>query len=65
MGDDDCKYHVDHESRIKNLEVSLGKLQDARVNPGLWLGIFSFLGMCFSSIGNVIGQALNAYFKTI
>lgn len=60
---DDCKYHVDHESRIKNLEIAEAKYQDTRVNPGLWLGIFSFLGICLSSLGNVLGQIFSAYFK--
>lgn len=58
-----CPHHSDHESRIKRLESEVKELQAARVNPGLWLGLFSFLGIIFSTIGSTIGVILNAYFK--
>lgn len=63
MGEEDCKHHVDHETRIKNLEIAESKRQDSRVNPGLWLGIFSFLGICFSTFGVIIARLIDVYFK--
>lgn len=38
-------------------------MDDKKLNPGIWLGIFSFLGVIVSTIGNTIGAALTAYFK--
>lgn len=59
----DCKFHPDHETRIKRLETEMKELRDSRVHPGIWLGIFSFLGVIFSTIGSIIGALLNVYFK--
>lgn len=53
---DDCKYHYDHESRIKRMETLLQKVEDAKVNPGWWLGLFSFLGIVFATVGNILGR---------
>ena len=56
MSDIKCPFHYDHENRIKRLE-------DNKVNPGVWLGIFSFLGVIFTVLGNLAGQIISAYFK--
>lgn len=55
-----CPYHSDHENRIKRLE---NHMDDKKLNPGIWLGIFSFLGVIVSTIGSTLGAVINAYFK--
>lgn len=56
---DTCKYHVDHETRIKNLEVGVKELQRSQINPAIWVALLSFCG----TVGTVIGQVLIAYVK--
>lgn len=56
-----CKYHEDHSSRIRRLEAEVKDLRDSRMNPGIWLGLFSLLGVIFSSIGSAIGAVVSAY----
>jgi hypothetical protein len=38
-------------------------MDDKKINPGIWLGIFSFLGVIVSTIGSTLGAVINAYFK--
>lgn len=56
---ENCKYHVDHESRIKNLEVDVRELKLSRISPAIWVALLSFCG----TVGTVIGQVLIAYVK--
>jgi hypothetical protein len=59
MGDPKCPYHYDHENRLKNLEVKANE----KISPVIWVGLLSFLGVLFSTIGSLLGIVLNAYFK--
>ena len=59
----DCRYHTDHESRISRLESDMKELISRQIHPGLWLGLFSFFGVCFSTIGSIVGVILSAYLK--
>jgi len=63
MGDADCRYHVDHETRIKNLENDVKDLKGSKINPAVWVGLFGFFGTIFSVIGKILGDLLQVYFK--
>ena len=55
--DTTCKFHVDHENRLKNLEVNVKELEKSRINPAVWVALLSFCG----TVGTVIGQVLIKY----
>ena len=60
---DACPYHKDHDTRINRLETIVQKLEDQRINPGFWLGLFSLMGIIFSTVGNLLGQYISAFVK--
>ena len=55
----DCKYHVDHENRIKNTEARVKELEKSRINPAVWVALLAFC----STMGSVAGQIVIAYMK--
>lgn len=57
----DCRFHVDHETRIKNLEENVKLILNSKVNPAVWVGLFSFFGTIFSVIGKILGDILQVY----
>lgn len=57
----DCRFHVDHETRIKNLEENVKLLLNSKVNPAVWVGLFGFFGTIFSVIGKILGDILQVY----
>ena len=57
MSDTNCKHHIDHENRLKNLEVGMKELKNNQMNPAIWVALLSFCG----TIGTVIGQVLIHY----
>lgn len=57
----DCRYHVDHETRIKNLEENVKLLLNSKINPAVWVGLFGFFGTIFSVIGKILGDILQVY----
>ncbi len=61
MTEADCRYHVDHETRIKNLEEDVKSIKDAKINPAVWVGLFGFFGTIFSVIGKILGDILQVY----
>ena len=61
MSDMKCPFHVDHETRIKNLEENVKLLLNSKVNPAVWVGLFGFFGTIFSVIGKILGDILQVY----
>lgn len=61
MGDADCRYHVDHETRIKNAEKDIENLKNSKLNPAVWVALFGFFGTIFSVIGKILGDLLQVY----
>jgi hypothetical protein len=59
----DCPYHSKHELQIKNLEEAVKELQVNQRDPRVWVAVFSFLGVCFSTAGSLIGIVISQYFK--
>lgn len=57
----DCRFHVDHETRIKNLEENVKLILNSKVNPAVWVGLFGFFGTIFSVIGKILGDILQVY----
>ncbi|GAB1353138.1 hypothetical protein MASR1M12_18720 [Erysipelotrichia bacterium] len=49
----DCPYHSKHELQIKNLEDTEKGLQTNQRDPRVWVAVFSFLGVCFSTVGSL------------
>lgn len=66
-----CPYHLEHETRMKNLEVSMkeaqGEIKDIKekqTNPALWVALFGVVGTMVSTIGAFCGVVAVAYFKS-
>jgi ABC-type lipoprotein release transport system permease subunit len=66
----ECRDHRAHVVRLNNLEENMSELKKAvdilerrGINPGVYVGVFSFFGVCFSTLGSIIGVVLSAYFK--
>ena len=64
----ECKDHTAHVLRLDNLEEDMSELKKTvealrskGINPGVYIGIFSFFGVCFSTVGSIIGALLSAY----
>ena len=60
----DCPYHSKHELQIKNLEEAVKDLQTNQRDPRVWVAVFSFLGVCFSTVESLFGVILSYYFKS-
>ena len=60
---EDCPYHSEHEYRIKSLEKSLEDIKGTKVNPAVWVGLFSFLATIFTTAGSLLGIVISHYFK--
>ncbi len=39
-----CPYHIDHETRIKNLEASVTDMEKQLGNPAIWVALISVCG---------------------
>lgn len=59
MSNETCKFHVDHENRLSNVEVRVKELEKSRINPAVWVALLAFC----STMGSVTGQVLIAYMK--
>jgi len=60
----DCPFHHKHEHQISELEKAVKDLQLTRRDPRIWVAIFSFLGVCFSTVGSLLGVMLSYYLKS-
>lgn len=63
-----CKDHEAHVVRLRNLEDDMKDLktivqalEKKGINPGVYIGLFSFFGICFSTAGSLLGILLSAY----
>lgn len=63
-----CKDHEAHVVRLRNLEEDVKEiknvvqvLKERGWNPAVVVGIFSFFGVCFSTLGSILGIVLSAY----
>jgi hypothetical protein len=59
----ECPYHRKLEFQIKNLEADVKELQITQRDPRIWVAVFSFLGVCFSTLGSLLGVVLSYYFR--
>ncbi len=59
----ECPFHSKVELQIKNLEDAVKDLQANQRDPRVWVAVFSFLGVCFSTAGSLIGIIISQYFK--
>jgi len=62
----DCKFHKEHEFRIKTLEADVKENQIAlrNISPKLWVAVLALIGSVFSTIGTIVGMFLVAYLKS-
>jgi len=60
----ECSFHSKHELQIKNLEDAVKDLQANQRDPRVWVAVFSFLGVCFSTVGSLFGVILSYYLKS-
>ncbi len=51
-----CPYHLEHETRLKNLEKGVEALEEEDVkmkerigNPAIWVALVSFMGVCVTA----------------
>lgn len=66
--DNTCRDHEAHEVRLRNLEESVKDirtmvqaLEKRGISPAILVGIISFFGVCFSTLGSLLGVILSAY----
>ena len=69
----ECKYHVDHENRIKGAEIDVKEnhklIMENRgilstFSPKLWIAVISLVTGVLSTCGAILGIVLVAYFKS-
>ena len=55
---DNCPFHIDHETRIKNLETEVKEMKAAISNPAVMVGFISLIGVCITALTTLIGTIL-------
>ena len=63
-----CKLHgaqtQDNKQSIQKLEVRMEKLEINQRDPRIWIAVFGFAGVLFSTMGSIAGIMLVAWAKS-